>query len=47
MINDRKHFKKNSMPLEEFNYVMDNQPMEEVDDEIDELSPTSSCHTLH
>lgn len=35
------------MPLEEFKVVMDNQPMEEVDDDIDELSPTSSCHTSH
>ena len=35
------------MPLEEFKVVMDEQPMEEVDDDIDELSPTSSCHTSH
>ena len=33
------------MPLKEFKVIMDNQPMEDVDDDFDELSPTSSCHT--
>ena len=46
-IKDRKHFRKQSIPLDQFNALMDRAPMEEVEDELEELSPTSSCHTSH